>query len=1073
MAARPGQAPNMEAFDAYFRRADLDMDGRISGAEAVAFFQGSNLPKQILAQIWMYSDSKKIGFLNRPEFYNALKLVTVAQSGRELTPEIVKAALEGPAAAKIPAPQINPVATPALGNQITMQRPPIHSMMAPQIGTMTSASSQTPGFRGPQTLSSANLNQQFFSSTDGQHLRPNQAGPNISSHSLVGQGIPTGGMGAAPRLPNTNIPNLSTDWLSGRMGGASQVPRFSTPSATQGGFGPTQSSSTALVSQRAHPSSADDPSLPPKPVDPLSSVQPSMKDSKASVVSANGFLSDLGFGGDMFSAAPQPKQGASTAAFAASGVPNSSGITSTSPGLQPSVSQVQSDPLQSSSTMTFGDSQLQRAQSFGKPIQSETVQGTSASTPSVVSVGSAGPASSSPERPWPKFSRSDIMKYSKVFVEVDKDRDGKITGEQARELFLSWKLPREILKQVWDLSDQDNDSMLSHREFVTALYLMERYREGYTLPTVLPNNVKFDETLLQTTGQPSVPYGGTAWQPSPGFPQQRMPGSRPIIPVAGSKLQAQAREPRHIDGQMQPVHQKPTVPVLEKHLVYQLTKEEQDALNSKFQEATDADKKVQELEKEILDSKEKIEFYRTKMQELVLYKSRCDNRLNEITEKASADKREVELLAKKYEEKYKQVGDVASKLTVEEATFRDVQERKLELYNAIVKMEQGGSADGLLQVRADRIQSDLEELVKALNGRCKKYGLRVKPTTLIELPFGWQPGIQEGAADWDEDWDKFEDEGFAVVKELTVDVNNIIAPPMTKPSPVGSDKASKDELSSPGSSPKDNKKPSSVGERITGGETVYAQSEDDSVRSPPGSPPGRSSLESPSQDFHPAQFGPDGTSPRIKESQSDHGGAESTISGEKFVDETSWGATFDTNDDADSIWDFNTKESDHERNKQSSFFDSGDFGLNPIRTDSLSATSLFGTRIDSPSAASIFGTRTDSPSAASVFGKKEKSPFFADSVPGTPLFNSGFSPRYEGSDDHSFDSFSRFDSFSMHDSGLFPQRENLTRFDSIRSTSDQSRMFTFDDPDPFGSSGPFKTSESNAPSRGSDKWSAF
>lgn len=34
---------------------------------------------------------------------------------------------------------------------------------------------------------------------------------------------------------------------------------------------------------------------------------------------------------------------------------------------------------------------------------------------------------------------------------------------------------------------------------------------------------------------------------------------------------------------------------------------------------------------------------------------------------------QVESLAKKYEEKYKQVGDVASKLTIEEATFRDLQ----------------------------------------------------------------------------------------------------------------------------------------------------------------------------------------------------------------------------------------------------------------------------------------------------------------------------------------------------------------------------------------------------------------
>jgi hypothetical protein len=27
-------------------------------------------------------------------------------------------------------------------------------------------------------------------------------------------------------------------------------------------------------------------------------------------------------------------------------------------------------------------------------------------------------------------------------------------------------------------------------------------------------------------------------------------------------------------------------------------------------------------------------------------------------------------------------------------------------------------------------------------------------------PLGWQPGIQEGAADWDEYWDKLEDKGI-------------------------------------------------------------------------------------------------------------------------------------------------------------------------------------------------------------------------------------------------------------------------------------------------------------------------
>nr|KAJ0205269.1 hypothetical protein LSAT_V11C500249030 [Lactuca sativa] len=91
----------------YFQIADLDKDGRISGVEGVQFFQTSGLPKAILAQIWSHADVNLNGYLNRFEFDNYLKLVTVAQSKRELTPDIVKAALYGPASPKIPAPRID------------------------------------------------------------------------------------------------------------------------------------------------------------------------------------------------------------------------------------------------------------------------------------------------------------------------------------------------------------------------------------------------------------------------------------------------------------------------------------------------------------------------------------------------------------------------------------------------------------------------------------------------------------------------------------------------------------------------------------------------------------------------------------------------------------------------------------------------------------------------------------------------------------------------------------------------------------------------------------------------------
>ena len=50
--AGQNQGVSMDQFEAFFRRADLDQDGKISGAEAVGFFQGSNLPKQVLAQVF-------------------------------------------------------------------------------------------------------------------------------------------------------------------------------------------------------------------------------------------------------------------------------------------------------------------------------------------------------------------------------------------------------------------------------------------------------------------------------------------------------------------------------------------------------------------------------------------------------------------------------------------------------------------------------------------------------------------------------------------------------------------------------------------------------------------------------------------------------------------------------------------------------------------------------------------------------------------------------------------------------------------------------------------------------------
>ena len=65
---------SIDLFDAYFRRADLDHDGRISGNEALVFFQGANLPKQVLAQVPLLSLNSFLDSIFLQKLYPLFKI---------------------------------------------------------------------------------------------------------------------------------------------------------------------------------------------------------------------------------------------------------------------------------------------------------------------------------------------------------------------------------------------------------------------------------------------------------------------------------------------------------------------------------------------------------------------------------------------------------------------------------------------------------------------------------------------------------------------------------------------------------------------------------------------------------------------------------------------------------------------------------------------------------------------------------------------------------------------------------------------------------------------------------------
>lgn len=56
-----------------------DNDGKLTGADAVAFFERSGLPRTTLAKVWTLADAGRRGFLDKKGFAKAMELIGIAQ----------------------------------------------------------------------------------------------------------------------------------------------------------------------------------------------------------------------------------------------------------------------------------------------------------------------------------------------------------------------------------------------------------------------------------------------------------------------------------------------------------------------------------------------------------------------------------------------------------------------------------------------------------------------------------------------------------------------------------------------------------------------------------------------------------------------------------------------------------------------------------------------------------------------------------------------------------------------------------------------------------------------------------
>jgi hypothetical protein len=79
----------------------------------------------------------------------------------------------------------------------------------------------------------------------------------------------------------------------------------------------------------------------------------------------------------------------------------------------------------------------------------------------------------------------DQAKYNEEFQKLG-PIDGKLSGSSAKSALLKTKLPQNVLRKIWELSDIDQDGCLDADEFALAMHLVNIKISGEPIPKELP-----------------------------------------------------------------------------------------------------------------------------------------------------------------------------------------------------------------------------------------------------------------------------------------------------------------------------------------------------------------------------------------------------------------------------------------------------------------------------------------------------------------------------------------------------------------------------------------------------------
>ncbi|KAJ3921416.1 hypothetical protein F5877DRAFT_36020 [Lentinula edodes] len=155
--------------------------------------------------------------------------------------------------------------------------------------------------------------------------------------------------------------------------------------------------------------------------------------------------------------------------------------------------------------------------------------------------GMSIPRSPPPISNIPPFTPQDRAKFLNMFMKSN-PRDGLLSGEQARDIFVKSRLPNDKLLQIWNLADTQDRGALDSTDFAIGMYLIQGVMSGQisVIPTSLPPGL-YQQASGGATPSVRSHATGTSISYSPSANQTSFPQNRSYIQpqYTGQMLQPQ------------------------------------------------------------------------------------------------------------------------------------------------------------------------------------------------------------------------------------------------------------------------------------------------------------------------------------------------------------------------------------------------------------------------------------------------------------------------------------------------------------------------------------------------------